>query len=203
MTRHVWGLIFLLVLMGVEVCTRGRVLRTLWKEAIRAGILLDLACVRLLQRIIRPGYVLQGACDKRGVCCQHIIGDPPRAIKDRPRLLSLYARYHAVAHRFSVVARGPNDELIFSCGHLKSDGRCGIYRYRPRLCRNYPVVPFFGPPRVLPGCGYKIAARSVAAMQPRKSLPILNAVPAIHHPTPPQRPQGDLERPEDYHCVDV
>ena len=203
MTLQLAGLLALAAFILLEICSRAWGLRTLWKEAIRAGILLDLACVRLLQRVIRPGFVIQGACDKRGVCCQHIIGDPPRAVKDRPRLLALYARYHALAHRFSVVARGPNDELIFSCGHLKSDGRCGIYRYRPRLCRNYPVLPFFGAPRVLPGCAYKIAPRVVAAMQPRKSLHILNPVPAIHHPTPPQRPAGDLERPEDYHCVDV
>jgi hypothetical protein len=185
-----------------EICSRFAASRFLFREAVRLLTEFDLGCMWALQKVIKPSYEIRGSCDKRGVCCKHIIGDPPRFIK-KSFLLRLYAGYHAAMHRFAVVARGPNDELIFACGHLQTDGRCGIYRYRPRLCRHYPILPFFGMPKLLPGCGYTVVPRAVSRMQKRRSLPIVNPQVAVHHPTAPQRPAAELERPEDYHLVEV
>ena len=188
------------VLLVHEVATWGRLTRLAWLELSRVFVLFDLACTRLVQRVIKPQYVLGGSCHKRGVCCKSIIGNPPTFIK-KSWALRLYAGYHALMHKFEVVGRTEDDGLIFSCGHLRSDGRCGIYRHRPRLCRNYPVLPFFGPPQLLPGCGYKVVPRAVSEMRTRPSLPIIDAHVAVHHPTPPRRRQGESERPEDYHQV--
>jgi hypothetical protein len=194
-----WALAALCVFMGVEALSRAAVTRWLWRELLRLFVLADLAAVRLVQKIVPPRYELRGACDQRGVCCTQIVGNPPRFVK-RGRLIHLFAWYHQIMHNFHVVARGTDDELIFRCGHLQTDGRCGIYRHRPRLCRNYPVLPWFGPPRLLPGCGFQVVPRGLKA-HPR--LPILNATVAVHHPTPPRRPGGTGELPEDYHWVEV
>ncbi len=196
-----FGVFAALALLIYEIATRARLTRLIWNELTRVFILFDLGCQRLVQRVVKPQYVLGGSCHKRGVCCRSIIGNPPNIIK-KTWGLRLYAGYHALMHKFEVVGRTEDDGLIFSCGHLRSDGRCGIYRHRPRLCRNYPVLPFFGPPQLLPGCGYKIIPRAVAAMKPRVSLPIVNAHVAVHHPTPPKRGPAESERPEDYHRVE-
>jgi len=44
--------------------------------------------------------------------------------------------------------------VVFSCGYLKGDV-CGIYRWRPVMCRRYPQPRYFGKPTFLPGCGYQ------------------------------------------------
>ncbi len=184
----------------VEIASRGALMRWLGRHLCRALILMDLGIYALLRKIVRPDYEVRGQCDQRGVCCQHIVSDPPRWLK-RGWPLRLYVAFHATWHNFFVVARGPNDEVIFSCNHLQSDGRCGIWRFRPRLCRDYPLRPIFGIPKVLPGCGFVVVPRRVAQMQRRPALRVLNPRFAVHHPTPPQRPPGELERPEDYHFV--
>ena len=173
----------------------------LWLEFTRLFILLELAAFRLVRLVYPSRYVLKGRCGLRGACCKYILGDPPRFIKDS-RLLDVYAFYHRLFHRFTPVAKGPNGEIIFSCGHLGPDNRCGIYRYRPLLCRNYPVIPIFEPPRVLPGCGYRVAPRVVAAMHKNPRLPILNPEVAVHHPTPGEKWQGP-EPAENFHLVAI
>lgn len=179
----------------IELVSRGAVTRWVWREVTRFFIVVELGAMALVRRVFPPEFTLLGACQKGGSCCQQIVGDPPRFVKDTPALLKLFVGYHRVMHRFTVVARGDNGELIFRCGYLRSDGRCGIYRYRPLLCRNYPVRPFFGPPSVLPGCGYQYARREVAAMQRRASLPILNPGVVVHHPT---RAEPGPDQPHDF-----
>jgi hypothetical protein len=169
---------------AAEVATRGAVARRLWHEAMLPFIWLEIYAVKLVRFVYPPRFEIVGECHKRGTCCKSIIGNPPDWVK-RGRWLQLFAAYHRVFHNFQVVARGPNDEVIFSCGHLRSDGRCGIYRYRPMLCRTYPVLPWFDAPKVLPGCGYQVAPRVVTAMKPRASLRIINPRVAVHHPARP------------------
>ena len=192
-----------LTYVASELATRGAVMRFVWREIIRLFIVFDLAMMRLVQRVLKPRFEVRGSCDKRGVCCTQIVGNPPRFVRHSPRLINLFAAFHQVMHNFHVVARGPDGELIFRCGYLKTDGRCGIYRYRPLICRNYPVLPFFEPPRLLPGCGYKVVPRVVGRLRGRASLRIINPMVAVHHPTPPRRPPGADEEPGDYHWVDA
>ena len=159
---------------------------------------LELVALRLIRAIVRPEFVVQGDCLRCGACCEHIVGDPPRWIKET-KLLSIYVAYHKVAHRFRPIHRGPNGEVIFSCGHLQDDGRCGIYRFRPLICRNYPVIPYYGVPGLLPDCTYTVAPRVVANMKKRTSLPIINPQVSVHHPT---RPVPGPSAHEDFQLVD-
>ena len=183
---------------------RGRLSLFLFREFTRVIVLIDIACLKIVQTIKPPPYVLQGQCDKRGSCCKQIVSDPPKRIKTSPRAERMYLAFHALFHHFTLVARGESGEYIFKCGHLKTDGRCGIYRYRPFICRNYPVRHFFRPPALLAGCGYKIVPRALAKTRYAHRLPILNPIPAVHHPTPDKTGRASFEeRLDDYHRVDI
>lgn len=176
----------------------------LWHESVRALLLLDIACHRLVQKVSPPQHVLLGRCLRRGMCCRHIVGHPPAALRRRPWAMGLYLRYHALVHRFEAIARTDEGAVVFRCGHLTPAGKCGIYRYRPRVCRTYPLLPYFGAPRLLPGCGYRTTRREVAAMQPRRGLPVLNAHVSVHHPDPDHRGgAGAVEQADDFHLVDL
>jgi len=185
-----------------EIVRQGALTRFLLKEFVRLFVVMELLALRLVRAIYPPRHVVTGGCQRRGVCCTMILLDAPRVVKDRPWLLGVFVAYHRIFHNFYVVGRGDNDEVIFRCDHLADNNSCGIYRYRPFICRNYPVVFWFDPPRPLPGCGYGVAHRSSAGRKPRASLPILYGHVAVHHPTR----LGGRDRPEepdDYVLVDL
>ncbi len=185
-----------------EAVSRFALSRRMFRSIAVFFILMEHAATRLVRLFVRPKFMLVGGCQKRGTCCEMIIGDPPQWVKESPRWLNLFAVYHRVFHNFHVKARGTNDEVIFECHHLQSDGMCSIYRLRPLICRDYPQLPLYDPPLPIPGCGFGVAPRVVARMKPRASLPILNPFVAVHHPT---REGGHerFERPEDYELVDL
>lgn len=190
------------LLVVYELFSRLRLTRAVIREVALVFVLTELWALRLVRWIYRPRFVVTGSCQMRGTCCTMIVGDPPRFIKENQTLLGLFAAYHRVVHDFRVVNRGPEGELIFSCGYLRDDGRCGIYRHRPFICRNYPVLYWFNAPRPLPGCAYGVAPRVVAEMKARDSLRIMNPIVAVHHPSR----VGGREReelPEDFVRVDV
>lgn len=170
----------------VELATRGLVTRRVLSAVSVSFIVFELAVVRLYRLVVRPRYAVIGECQRCGSCCRSIIADPPRLIKATPPLLQLFAAFHRVAHNFSVVGRGPNGELVFACGYVQTDERCGIYWRRPFICRNYPLVPYYEAPQLLPECSYRVVHASLAhrTLAPRGTLPILDPYVAVHHPTP-------------------
>jgi hypothetical protein len=183
----------------IDLASRGKLTRSLWTVGIATFAFADGLATALVRRLRPPRFSLLGDCVRCGECCRMIIGDPPKLVK-QSALLSLYVGWHRIHHAFRVVGRGPQGEVIFSCGHLRADGRCGIYARRPLLCRNYPVLSFFEPPRLLPACSYRAAPRVVASMRPRAALAIVNPGVTVHHPTREKR--GELGRDEDYEWLD-
>ena len=195
-----WGWLFGSAFVLTELLRGFALSRLAVREVLRLFVLLDLGAMRLLRRVIKPRYELLGACQQRGACCTQIVGNPPGLIRRQPKLLAAFVGFHRLLHNFYVVGRGPQGEVVFRCGHLKSDGGCGIYRWRPRLCRVYPLLPFFRPPQLLPGCGYRTAVRGLKN-HPR--LPVLGGGHVgVHHPTPLPHADGELERAEDFVYVD-
>ena len=189
------------LLLGIflhECLTLGRWTRRLLRFVLVFFALMETAAIRLVQQIIRPPFVLQGDCHECGDCCRSILGVPPKFIR-KTRLMTLYLTYHRIAHRFTPREIGEEGEVFFECGHLQSDGRCGIYWFRPLLCRNYPIMPFYHAPSLLPGCSYRIAPRAVAQMKPHPRLPILNHQVSVHHPT---APHTGAPKSEDFQLVD-
>ncbi len=182
----------------LEILARGGILRVVWRLLALLFVEMELLAMALVRRLHPPRFVLAGGCHKRGVCCTQIVGDPPRWIK-RSLLLGAWIAMHRVLHNFHPVGSGPDGAIIFRCGHLLASGRCGIYRFRPFICRNYPVMPFYRPPPILPGCGYVAVPRVVTAMRTRPTLAVLNARVAVHHPSPIE-PGMDL--PQHYELVE-
>lgn len=158
----------------------------------------ELAAVALVRRIHPPKHVVLGDCVQCGDCCKSILSNPPKFLKSG-RGLRVFIAFHRVLHNFSAVARGPNGEIFFSCGHLRADNRCGIYWRRPLFCRTYPVLPYYDAPKLLPQCSYRVASRVVSEMKPRSSLPILNPTVAVYHPTP----DGELVTEDDFELVEM
>lgn len=146
--------------------------------------LLDRGAHRLVGQFLPTEYVLEGSCHSCGVCCEQILGHPPGFVRRSQKAMLVFIAFHRLFHRFEAVARTQDGGVLFRCGHLQSDGRCGIYRLRPLFCRNYPVMPARGQTALPALCSYKIAARAVSKMQKRPSLRILNPHTAVHHPTP-------------------
>ncbi len=188
----------LAALAALELTRRGALTRRVVRELLVLFVRLELACLALVRLVVRPRFVLLGECHQRGVCCRQIVGDPPRLIRDT-WLVRLFVAYHRMVHSFHPIGRGPNGEIIFSCGHLDAEGRCAIYHLRPFLCRNYPVLPFYAAPQLLPGCGFRAAPRVVVQMKNRARLPIVNPHVAVHHPT---APRGSEALPEHFELVD-
>ncbi len=190
--------IFAVAFAALELATGAGASRRLFSLVTRVFIFVELGAMRLLRIVAPPRYEVLGSCHKCGECCKQIVGNPPRFVKNS-RLLDLFAAYHKVMHNFEAVARGPNDEVIFSCGHLLPSGRCGIYKRRPFICRNYPLRPYFEAPPILPYCGYQMAPRRVAKMKRRRTLPILNPGVTVHHPT---RLVPGEDMPENFEWLD-
>ncbi|MEM6730121.1 MAG: YkgJ family cysteine cluster protein [Myxococcota bacterium] len=196
--------VYLLAAFGVmalgffEIFNRFRVIRTLGSVFTVSLIHMELAAVGLVRKLHPPKHAVVGSCVKCGDCCKSIVANPPRFLKRDP-WVRWFAAYHRFVHNFRPVARGEDGEIIFSCGHLRPDNRCGIYWRRPMLCRTYPVLPYYDAPQLMPQCSYQVTARVVTEMKPRASLPIVNPQVAVYHPTP----ESNEPRYEDFELVEM
>ncbi len=183
----------------VDLATHAALTRAVWTAAVQAAALAEELTRAVVRRVRPPRFALLGECCRCGECCRRIVSDLPAIVRDT-RLLGVFVLYHRLVHSFRVVGRGPAGEVIFACDHVRPDGRCAIHARRPMLCRDFPVLPFFDEPSLLPACTYRVAPRVVARMRPRASLPILNPGVTVHHPTR-ERP-GEIGRDEDYEWLD-
>jgi len=108
----------------------------------------------------RTKWCLEGKCNKCGKCCQEI------GLKIDPRLLSskfitnIIVRW--ISWLFDFYLIGIDHKrlyLFFGCKHKMPDGTCGVYKWRPSVCRNYPIIDYFEEPALFPECGYKTRLR--------------------------------------------
>jgi len=106
-------------------------------------------------------YIRKGSCIKCGKCCRLVGISYPRFLNRFPRIVRLLIRWHSF--RYGFIYEGLDDNmLVYRCRFLKEDGRCKIYHFRPRLCREYPKVGVYGRPRVPMGCGFYFVRRDGA-----------------------------------------
>jgi uncharacterized protein len=93
---------------------------------------------RKIARFRGRTYVRTGRCNRCGFCCtmvtlfidNHLV----RTDEEFEYLVEIFPEYR----RFS--SRGYDDDghLLFTCCYLGEDFRCGDYRNRPIICRDYP-----------------------------------------------------------------
>jgi len=126
------------------------------KKSIMLFILLDNFLSNLNKRILfRPRYQLTGKCRQCGNCCKRIL------LKATPgQMASRLFRTIAISwiewiFEFRLIdVDAERGYLAFSCVNQNPDGTCGNYFWRPNVCRNFPLVPYFEEPVFLPGCGF-------------------------------------------------
>lgn len=122
-------------------------------------ILLDLTAQNVAKKLIRPPFKKEGHCLKRGKCCHYILVPEAKGVFGRlfyfwnTQFLGFYRRSEDVYE---------NDKkrvYVMGCRYLQKDGSCGQYRLRPAVCRKWPMIEYFGFPRIIKGCGFKAVPR--------------------------------------------
>jgi len=103
-------------------------------------------------------YIKKGSCNKCGKCCQVLAIQYPKFFNRFPRLLKTTINWHEFRYNFSYLNKEHN-YLLYKCNYPKADGTCSIYRFRPRLCREYPKITLYGRPSAHPSCGFYFVRR--------------------------------------------
>lgn len=122
-------------------------------------ILIDLCAQRAARILIRPPFKKEGKCLQRGNCCHYILVPEAKGFLGRlfyfwnTQILGFYRR------NLKVYESDSKRVYVMGCRYLKKDGKCGHYHLRPAVCRKWPVIEYFGYPRIIKGCGYKSVSR--------------------------------------------
>jgi len=115
---------------------------------------LDLATRRLALKVVRPPYRQEGHCLQRGNCCYYILLPKPKGAVAR-LFYFWFTQVNGFFLRTPKAIESEGQEMhVMGCRYLKDDGRCAHYRLRPMLCRQWPLIEYFGYPRRLKGCGF-------------------------------------------------
>jgi Fe-S-cluster containining protein len=124
-------------------------------------ILLDLSAQWVARRLIRPPFRQEGTCLKRGNCCHYVLVPERKGISGKlyylwnTQVLGFYPRSSEVYE-----SEGKK-VLVMGCRYLKKDGSCQHYFLRPTVCRKWPMIEYFGYPRILKGCGFRAVNRKI------------------------------------------
>jgi len=126
----------------------------------------------------REQYVLRGACNDCGKCCETPMVIVPLAIYriNLSRRLCLWWHHHV--NGFVYIGEDPESSaFIFRCTHWDVDRRrCDSYATRPGMCRDYPL-PLLqsSKPDFFSECGFYPVYRNADAM--REALEDLDLSP--------------------------
>lgn len=142
-------------------------IRYLLKIIILPFIYLDQLAQIVAKWLIRPPFVQVGSCKRRGNCCHYILIPENKGMFGR-----LFHFWHTQINGFYLREPLPFESegkkmQVMGCRYLKSDGGCSNYFFRPTICRKWPIIEYFGTPRILKGCGYKAVPRKGAPHQER------------------------------------
>lgn len=105
-------------------------------------------------------YVRMGGCARTGQCCRNLALEIPRSWARQPWVVKLFTAWYRAVFNFHFLGINRDNWLVFECHYLKNGNVCSIYPYRPKLCREFPLIPRFGHGRLHKGCGYYFARRS-------------------------------------------
>lgn len=128
---------------------------------------------KVAKLLIRPPFKQVGKCKRRGNCCHYILFPETKGI-----VKTIFSFWNTEINGFY-----PRDNLVYEhegktvyvygCRYLQKDGGCSNYLFRPKICRTWPAIEYFGYPRILKGCGYQAKVRkSYAKKYP--NLHVLN-----------------------------
>jgi Fe-S-cluster containining protein len=125
------------------------------KKFVMLFVLADNWLTNLVKRLFSTCWQLTGHCRQCGQCCRRIILTmTPAQIKSK-LFTDLSIRWISWLFGFRLIEIDHEHySLVFNCRHQTPEGKCGNYRWRPNVCRNYPLVDYFKEPQLLPGCGF-------------------------------------------------
>ena len=105
-------------------------------------------------------YLRRGGCQRTGLCCQTLGIELPQSWVNSPRVLNFFRGWYALVHNFQSIGPPQGRLLPLACRHLREGNLCSIYPFRPKLCREYPQVSFFGKVELHRGCGFWFVERA-------------------------------------------
>ncbi len=111
------------------------------------------------RQLIRPPFKQEGQCLKRGNCCYYILIPLKKGLFGRlfylwnTQILGFYRRSEEVYE-----SEGKKVGVM-GCRYLGDKGQCTRYLLRPMVCRKWPLIEYFGYPRLIKGCGFKAVPR--------------------------------------------
>ena len=132
------------------------IISVMLRKLVLALVIADNCISNIIKKPFKTRWVLDGKCKKCGKCC----ADIKMAIN--PRLLSnsftreLVIRWTSWVMGFHLkkIEYDPH-YLVFGCNNQRLDKSCGTYKWRPNVCRNYPLVDFFEEPALFKTCGFR------------------------------------------------
>jgi Fe-S-cluster containining protein len=107
----------------------------------------------LLRIVFKPEFARRGGCQRTGQCCRAIGIEAPVSWFSHPRLIRGIQAWHFLRYNFRAEGRQGN-LIVYSCGYLTPDNLCGIQRFKPKLCRDFPPTPWRGITKLHKGCGF-------------------------------------------------
>ncbi|MCB1149124.1 MAG: hypothetical protein KDK48_03080 [Chlamydiia bacterium] len=122
-------------------------------------VLLDQFAQKLVRKFFKTPYKEVGGCNRRGNCCYFILIPKPNGL-----ITSLFYYWNTEINGFYPRQKEPLpvdgvEMTIMGCRYLNKNGSCNHHRLRPTICREWPVIEYFGPPKRLKGCGYVAVPR--------------------------------------------
>ena len=134
--------------------------RTMIRRLVLCFVMADNFIFNLVKKPFKTKWILEGKCRKCGRCCRDI------GMKIDPRLLQsslitdIIVRWISWLFNFELKHIEYDSLLIvFTCKKSTPEGTCGDYKWRPNICRNYPIVDYFDKPGLFDTCGYSAKLR--------------------------------------------
>jgi len=94
-------------------------------------------------KLMGKSYIREGKCKQCGKCCRMIVlvseGGIITSEDEFNQLKEVFPEYE----RFVFKGRDKDGVLRFTCKYLGKDNKCGDYKGRPIICRDYPTEEIF------------------------------------------------------------
>lgn len=100
-------------------------------------------------------YKRIGHCNMCGQCCREIYSIDTYTEKEFKIMQFLYPPYR----RFYIKEKRPDGMFVFACKYVQEDGKCSMYKKRPRICRTFPKAKSDRSLILPDGCGYKFVKK--------------------------------------------
>lgn len=119
----------------------------------------DWTAERFLALFFKREFARRGHCERTGQCCQAIGLEAPASWFRHPRLIGAFQKWHFLRYNFTPHGRQGN-MMVYSCNYLTPQMTCGIQRFKPKLCRDFPQEKWRGFTKLHKGCGFYFEKKS-------------------------------------------